>query len=397
MFRPFIKQRRILAIIAIINLLLVFISYNSYLFKRSDNYDLKIKASTIMKGALGHTSNFNKELGFQDPHALDKFNSGLIGIDSTASLMTTKKGFINSKRAVTNPNFASVFIDLLSEIDLSLIDIDTPDTIAVSFTGSFPGANIALLSACKAANIHPIIISSIGSSSWGANHTKKTWMDIENYLLDKKYFDYKSLAFSLGGDNDRLEELDKNIKQLLIDKIINNNYLLIQDSTLNKSILSRIDTYNLNSNNYRAYVNIGGSSASLGDSTTSKMYLPGLIYGKDLAIEDAMDDEYNEYEYDEELIPVVAYFLQEKKIPVINIRNINNLCAWYDLPYKEEDYTQETLKIGNSSLFGINTPHHPVVVWICTIISFAMISWLAISSIMQVNNKMKEIDNESII
>lgn len=396
MFRPYIKQKRILVAVAIINLLLVFISYKSYSFKLSDNYDLKIKTSTIMRGALDHTNKFNEELELKVLDSLDKFNSGLIGVDSIASLMTTKKGFINSKRAVTNPNFASVFIDLFSKIDLSLIDVDTPDTIAVSFTGSFPGANIALLSACKAANIYPIIISSIGSSSWGANQTKKTWLDIENYLFNKNYFDYQSLAFSLGGDNDRLDELDKNIRQLLIDKIINKNYPLIQDSTLNESILSRMEIYNSKSNNYRAYVNIGGSSASLGDTTISKMYLPGLIYGKDLAIEDAIDDEY-ELGHEQELVPVIAYFLEEKKIPVINIRNINNLCDWYDLPYKEEDYSKEALQLGKGNLFGTSTPHHPVVVWICVLISFTLLVWLAISSIIQVNNKMKEIDNESII
>ena len=396
MFRPFIKQRRVLAIIAMINLLLVFISYKSYLFTPSDNYDLKIKASIIMKGALGHTSNFNKELKFQDPDSLDKFNSGLIGVDSIASLMTTKKGFINSKRAVTNPNFASIFIDLFSEIDLSLVDIDTPDTIAVSFTGSFPGANIALLSACKAANIHPIIISSMGSSSWGANQTEKTWLDIENYLLGKDYFNYQSLAFSLGGDNDRLDELSENIRQLLIDKITISDYPLIQGSTLNESILSRMEMYDSKSNNYKAYVNIGGSSASLGDTTMSKMYLPGLIYGKDLAIEDAIDDEY-EKEYEQELFPVIYYFLEEKKIPVINIRNINNLCDWYNLPYQQGDYTEEALELGKGKIFGINIPYHPVIVCMCVLISFTLLVWLAISSIIQVNNKMKEIDNESII
>ena len=128
------------------------------------------------------------------------------------------------------------------------------------------------------------------------------------------------------------------------------------------------------------------------------MYLPGLIYGKDKAIADAFDDEYeNEYEYQEETIPVVEYFLSQKKIPVINVRNINNLCSWYDLPYREEDYTSKKMEIGSSSLFGIRTPHHLVVVWICTLASFVLICWLAVSSIIQVNNKMKEIDNESII
>ena len=64
---------------------------------------------------------------------------------------------------------------------------------------------------------------------------------------------------------------------------------------------------------------------------------------------------------------------------------------------KEEDYSKEALQLGKGNLFGTSTPHHSVVVWICVLISFTLLVWLAISSIIQVNNKMKEIDNESII
>ena len=49
-------------------------------------------------------------------------------------------------------------------------------------TGSFPGANIAVLSACKAMDIYPVIISSVGASSWGANNINQSWIDIENKL-----------------------------------------------------------------------------------------------------------------------------------------------------------------------------------------------------------------------
>ena len=393
MFRPYIKQRKILFLVAIVNLMLVYVSYNSYSYEKSIDYELKIKASEIMKGALENTYKLDSSI-----HNLDKFQSGLIGIDSTESRMTTKKGFFDSKRAVTNPNFSAVFIDWFTEIGLPSNDLSRYDTIAVSLTGSFPGANIALLSACKAANIHPVIISSIGSSSWGANEMDRTWLDIENYLIENKYFSERSVAFSLGGDNDSLDELDQDVKDFLMKKIIDKNYSLIKGDSMKEAISKRIDVYNSKSNSYKAYINIGGSSASLGDSTTSKMYLPGLIYGKDRAIADAFDEEYEEeYEYQEEIIPVVEYFLSDKKIPVINIRNINNLCSWHDLPYKEEEYTNDRMEIGGSSLFGIRTPYHLLVVWICTLIAFALICWLAISSIIQVNNKMKEIDNESII
>ena len=55
MFRPFIKQKRVLLIVASINLMLVFVSYHSSSFYSEIDYDLKIEASTIMRHALDHT------------------------------------------------------------------------------------------------------------------------------------------------------------------------------------------------------------------------------------------------------------------------------------------------------------------------------------------------------
>jgi len=392
MFRPYIKRTYILVLIAMINLLLVYISYQSYSFTKSKDYELKIEAATIMKNALDLTK------GLDNPKDIDRFKSGLVGVDSTDSQMTTKKGFLESKVATTNPNFAAVFIDWFSTIGISSGISNVPDTVAVSMTGSFPGANIAFLSACKASNVYPVIISSIGSSSWGANQIDKTWIEIENTLMDANFFNYKSKAFSLGGDNDQLDELPDDIKQILENKIIKNNYDIISGDQMQDAVNKRIKKYKEQSSNYKAYVNIGGSSASLGDSTTSKMYLPGLIFGKDEAIADALDDEYyDEYEYQQEVIPVVEYFLSEQKIPVINVRNINNLCEWYGLPYSNLSFNDDNVEVGAGELFGIKTKHRFSVVWLSTLASLALIAWLAISSIIQVNNKMKEIDNDSII
>ena len=79
------------------------------------------------------------------------------------SLITTDEGDLDAKLTTLDPNFSAVIVDLLFTAGLE------NDTIAVMLTGSMPGANIALLSACQVMGIHPIIISSIGASQWGAN------------------------------------------------------------------------------------------------------------------------------------------------------------------------------------------------------------------------------------
>ena len=402
MFRPYIKRTRILVFMAAINLLLVYLSYESYEFEPSKDYAMKIKASRIMEQALDITNRYSQSQISDSIRVLslsyDRFNSGLVGLDSTSSSMTTKEGSLHSKVAVTNPNFSALFIQLFFKIDSSLIDPAKTDTIAVSYTGSFPGANIALLSACKAANIYPIIISSIGSSSWGANQIDMTWADIENHLFNN-IFEYKSIAFSLGGDQDRAEELSKETKEALKIKIASNGYNLIESLSLSESVDQRMKLYNSSSINYKAYVTIGGSAASLGDSTTMRMFLPGLSYEKDAEIEEAINNALDEdlIDYDiSRAVPVIQKFIEEVNIPVINIRNINNLSDWYDLPYSDDAYNSKNMEVGFGELFGVRTPHHRSVLWLCLLISLSTLIWVVVSSISQVNKKMEEIHNEPV-
>ena len=54
MFRPYIKRKRVLVTLALVNLILVYISYRSYEFFPASNYALKIKAARIMKETLSN-------------------------------------------------------------------------------------------------------------------------------------------------------------------------------------------------------------------------------------------------------------------------------------------------------------------------------------------------------
>ena len=76
------------------------------------------------------------------------------------------------------------------------------DYVAIGMTGSLPGANIAVLSACKSMGINTVAISSVGSSSYGANREEFSWPFIENYLYNNNLIDNVSIAYSIGGKND---------------------------------------------------------------------------------------------------------------------------------------------------------------------------------------------------
>ena len=69
---------------------------------------------------------------------------------------------------------------------LPILELDSSSKIAVSYTGSYPGANIAVLSALEAMKIKASIISSCGSSEWGATYPEMTWMEMENYLNQER-------------------------------------------------------------------------------------------------------------------------------------------------------------------------------------------------------------------
>ena len=84
----------------------------------------------------------------------------------------------------------------------------------------------------------------MGSSSWGANRLKMTWIDIENILFDK-IFNYKSVAVSLGGDNDIAEELPNDIIKDLTEKILQQQQ---SNAKLSSTIDRRISNTNRNVN-----------------------------------------------------------------------------------------------------------------------------------------------------
>ncbi len=65
------------------------------------------------------------------------------------------------------------------------------DTIAISMTGSMPGANIAVLMACESMGLNYVTISSLGASSWGATDMDLSWPKME------KYFTIKNLLIML--------------------------------------------------------------------------------------------------------------------------------------------------------------------------------------------------------
>lgn len=265
------------------------------------------------------------------PGTLDKENdpeaSGLIGQEFT--LITTDRGVLDSKLTTTNPNFAAVFVQYFHDLDLK-----PGDPVAIAMTGSFPALNVSMLAAAETMKLKPIVITSVGASMWGANDPAFTWLDMEKLLNDKGLLHTRSLAASVGGSNDRGRGLSPEGRRLLRDSVARNQVPLISEPTLEQSVEKRIGIYDqaAGTRGVRAYVNIGGGSASIGNAQSANLIPPGV---------NTMLKPYNWTQRGS------LHHYASKRVPIIHLLNIEEIATASGLPL-----TPETIPaVGEGDIF----------------------------------------------
>ena len=304
----------------------------------------------------------------------------------------TGEGFLSSKQTVLKPNFAALLVNLFLEAD-----VKSGDTIAVAMTGSMPGANIALHAACVAMNLTPIIISSVGSSDYGAVHPEFTWLDMEKELFDRGVIATKSVAVSLGGRGDLFKtrwgdngtiyagQLGREIAQNALDRNYDKDSHIIPPSkgNLTKSIKSRVYKYEsiLPISKYSAYINIGGGVASMGIGGNEKVGDVGLVDLGD-AIE-TLDDK------------SVAIEFAKKDIPIISIHTIQDLVKDINGNYLIQYGGKERFDVGKGPLFGYR--YNLTITWIALLISFLSVAFVGIYSFKKIKEHMESYEPESIL
>jgi len=375
MFRPQIQKTSTLFFIALFNLVLVFLAVKSETKIKKIGYDDKIIASELMEQLIFE---INKNFRIEKSK-LDLYNSGLIGLQNSpiTTIQDNDSLMFKSKLLTTHPNFAAVIVEYFYDAEIS-----SGDTIAVSMTGSFPGANLALLSVCETMNITPMIMSSAGSSAWGANRVDLSWPIIESYLFDNNFLKNRSIVYSMGGDNDNGDNLsDKGIE--ILESSIPNNVNFINEFSLIDNISKKINFFDSKSSNYSMYVNIGGGASSLGNGLDKDSLQVGLINYLDI-----QDISLNEFKNS------ISYnFLTEKSIPMLNIKNIIKLVP--------QDYISDlmtgNMKVGGGSLFYKYDPYNPFVISVCLLLSIALIVSIGVYSHMQIKKRMETHEIDSVI
>ena len=241
--------------------------------------------------------------------------AGLLGTLTTPITSIDDPAYLGAKLTSINPNFAALLIKLLQEAG-----VQEGDAVAIGMTGSFPALNIAAVIACQTLRAHAIVISSLSASSWGANDPRWTWLDVESYLYEQGLIGFRSRAASLGGIDDQGEGLSAEGTQLLEEALERNDIPILKEGTLNKNIEKRWQMYQKATRKpIKAYINIGGGAASLGNPKARELLRPGLNWELPTG--------------SQSLNPKgVSIRFLEQRVPVIHLAEVEELAKRYGMP-----------------------------------------------------------------
>ncbi len=374
MFRPAIQKTRVLVSLALVNLLLFVWASNSTGWVKAPGYNYKIQAAALMRSAMEllKESRYGKNPVFLDA-INDPNETGLVG--PKFSHISTGEGDLDSKLSTLNPNFAALVVEILLEAKLS-----EGDQVAVSFTGSMPGANLAVLSACHVMGLTPHIISSVGSSHWGATDPEFTWVDMEKILIKGSELKHQSLAVSYGGKSDigrGMSPMGRNLIKKAVDRSGISTF--IEPERLSESIRIRLEIFNESTllENYSAYINVGGGAASVGTLNQAQEIHPGLSLPVDV----------NNFGNG-------SVFMQFTSlgIPLIHILNIKELCERYRVKFAPVPFPE----IGSGPLFSVKAYNFSVTL-VSLFIALGSLVGVSIHSHNQITHQRDSYEPESIL
>ncbi len=275
-------------------------------------YQEKLAAAQLASEAMDFLKAQRLQNGPPIDPVSDPTESGLIGLAMTP--VTSDPGVLSSKQTSVNPNFAAVIVEMLKQAL-----VRKGDTVAVGSSGSFPALNVCVYSALQTLELKPVIISSAAASQWGANLPDFLWLDMERLLHESHKFEFRSVAASVGGVEDRALGMSEDGRQLLKAGIERNGLEMINPKTFAESITRRMAIYHqqAKASPIKAYINVGGGTISVGTRVGKRMFDPGLnLHAPPSA----------------KMIESVMNSFANEGVPVIHLVQIEHLAAHYGLP-----------------------------------------------------------------
>ena len=375
-FIPAIQKTSTLVLLSVLALLCFTVTVNFKIIEKSSSFDQKVVAASLMLDAMQLLKNYRMEEGVFVDIENDPNETGMVG--SPFSLITTDEGDLDSKLTTLDPNFSAVVVDLMSQLNLQ-----KNDTVAVLMTGSMPGANLAVLSACQAMGITPITISSLGASQWGANQIDFTWLDMESILVKNGLYSSQSVAASIGGRNDMGRLLSPSGRKIITDNISFHNIPLIKNNRLAENIKTRMKYYSefLPISRYKAVINVGGGVASLGTSFNSKLIPPGIVKRSDLANINRPGG----------IEGVFSKFINSG-VPGLHILNIRPITEQFKIPFAPIPIP----KIGTGSLYAIER-YSLIVATLCLLVVSGSVLIVGVQSKRNIKQHLMQHEPDSLL
>ncbi len=186
----------------------------------------------------------------------DPERTGVIGIEH--SPITTTFGYADSKLVSTKPGWASWLVK-----DLAMRGLWRHADVAVSFSGSFPALNIAVLAALQELDVDVKGISSVGASSWGANEPGLSWPEMECILREGGVLKVSASAVTLGGTSDNGAEWNDYARGIAMESVKRSRLPILSPRNIRDAVKKRMRFYG-NPKDYAIYINVGGGHASMG-------------------------------------------------------------------------------------------------------------------------------------
>ena len=298
------------------------------------------EAAGRMGEAIAVVAGFHRTAGIRIDEALDPNRTGLIGPEYT-ELFTTL-GHLEAKRTTTNPDLAALMGHLLGRAGVA-----PGDTIAVGASASFPALLIAALTASEALGVHPVVIVSLGSSSYGATRPNLDLLRIYRLLLAAGVISTPPAAISLGGEGDMGADFEPAFREVLLERIRRSGVPLVQEPELRENVARRMaiyfgagevvapgdsapdsqvdapgdsapDSEGAGARRIAAFVNIGGNEANMG---TSPMIL-GVAPGLNESLRQPTSAQRG-----------VLYEMSAQGVPVIHLLHVRGLALAHSLPW----------------------------------------------------------------
>jgi len=272
-----------------------------------------LEASQIMSDAEAVIRTCLSEKGLAVVEEHDINGTGIIGLEW--SLMTTSIGNLEAKRTTTNPNMAALVVYLLREAG-----VKKGDSVAVGGSGSFPALILAVMSAAKAMEIEPLIISSLGASQWGANRPEFHFLNMLECLWTAGIFNVRPVAASLGGERDVGEGMAQEVRTQLVNDIKNSGIPFVREAELLANVRKKMQIFEAKAGErgIKCFINIGGNWSNMGTDSEILNLKPGLAKIKKIPPAEERG---------------LVFEMAARDIPVLHLLYIKGLVERYGLPW----------------------------------------------------------------